>query len=57
MPVYVDADRSDLFAPELLALLRGRPCFHVKRLDPGLLGHIDDALGRGCRLYRDRGWA
>jgi hypothetical protein len=57
MPVYVDADRSDLFAPELLALLRGRPGFHVKRLDPGLLGHIDDALGRGCRLYRDRGWA
>jgi hypothetical protein len=56
MPVYTHADRRDLFAPGLLGLLRGKSCFHVKRLDDALQGEIDDALARGFELYRERGW-
>jgi hypothetical protein len=56
MPVYTHADRKSLFAPELLALLKGKSCFHVKRLDEALEGHLEDVLARGFELYRERGW-
>ena len=56
MPVYADRERRELFAPELLALLKGKSCFHVKRLDDELDRHIEDALARGFELYRKRGW-
>jgi hypothetical protein len=56
MPVYTDVDRKRAFAPELLALLKGKSCFHVKRLDASLEGHVEDALARGLALYRERGW-
>ena len=56
MPVYTHAEQTAVFAPELLALLKGKSCFHVKRLDDALVGHVDAALGRGFDLYRERGW-
>ena len=57
MPVYAEPERTSLFAPELLALLKGKSCFHVKRLDDALLAQVEDALKRGLELYRERGWA
>jgi hypothetical protein len=56
MPVYTHEDRRALFAPELLELLQGKSCFHVKRLDPALERHVRDALARGFELYRERDW-
>jgi hypothetical protein len=56
MPVNTHAQRKSLFAPELLALLKGKSCFHVRRLDDTLLDHVEDALRRGLELYRERGW-
>jgi hypothetical protein len=56
MPVYSHVEQKELFAPELLALLKGKSCFHVKRLDGGLEGHVRDALAQGFELYRERGW-
>jgi hypothetical protein len=56
MPVYTHADQRALFAPELLALLKGKSCFHVKRLDVELEDHVHAALDRGFDLYRERGW-
>lgn len=56
MPVHSDADRKKLFDPQLLRLLKGKSCFHVKELDDELQGRIDDALERGFELYRERGW-
>ena len=35
MPVYADTDLKAVFAPELLKLLKGKSCFHIKKLDPG----------------------
>ena len=34
MPVQAD-EQSRIFSPELLALLKGKSCFHFKRLDGG----------------------
>ena len=56
MPVYADAERRDLFAAELLPLLKGKSCFHVNELDTTRSQQIEDALERGFELYRERGW-
>jgi hypothetical protein len=56
MPVYTHPEQKGIFAPELLALLRGKSCFHVRHLDDALVAHVEDALGRGFELYRERGW-
>jgi hypothetical protein len=56
MPVYASGEQKDFFAPELLALLKGKSCFHVRELDDELVAGIEDALERGLELYRERGW-
>jgi hypothetical protein len=56
MPVYVDTEIKNLFAPELLKLLKGKSCFHIKKLDEQLLGQINQALSEGFELYKQRGW-
>jgi hypothetical protein len=56
MPVYTHAEQTAVFAPELLALLKGKSCFHVERLDDALVEHVDAALARGFDLHRERGW-
>jgi hypothetical protein len=56
MPAYAEPERRALFAPELLKLLKGKACFHVRRLDDELAGHVEQALADGRRLYEERGW-
>jgi hypothetical protein len=56
MPVYAEPERRELFAPELLELLKGKSCFHVRRLDDELLLQVEEALRQGFELYRERGW-
>ena len=56
MPVDTHADQRRTFAPRLLALLRGKSCFHVKGLDDTLEREVEDALAHGFELYRARGW-
>ena len=56
MPVYAEPEVKALFAPELLKLLKGKSCFHIKKLDDALLKHLEDALRKGFELYQQRGW-
>ena len=56
MPLYADDDLSSVFGPDLLATLKGKSCFHLKRMTPELRQQIVDALDAGWRLYEDRGW-
>lgn len=56
MPVYAEPGLKDVFEPELLKLLRGKSCFHIRALDAKLESAIDLALKRGYALYRKRGW-
>lgn len=56
MPVYTDPETKSFFQPELLRLLKGKSCFHIKKLTPGLLTQIDETLERGFKLYQERGW-
>lgn len=56
MPLYADDDLSRGFGPELLATLKGKSCFHLKRMTPELRAQIEAALAAGWRLYEERGW-
>jgi hypothetical protein len=56
MPVYAEPERRELFAPDLLKLLKGKSCFHIRRLDDEVFGHLEEALEDGFVLYRERGW-
>jgi hypothetical protein len=56
MPIYTDTGLKDVFKPELLGLLKGKSCFHVKKLDAGLEEQISKALEIGYDLYKKRGW-
>ncbi|MGV7222677.1 MAG: DUF1801 domain-containing protein [Nitrospinales bacterium] len=53
----VEEDQHDeVFEPELLGLLKGVSCFHIKSLDKNLEKQITRALKRGYQLYKKNGW-
>jgi hypothetical protein len=56
MPIYTDTDLADVFEPELLATLKGKSCFHIRKLDPKMREQIEHALRTGYELYEKRGW-
>lgn len=57
MPVYVaEKDIKPVIPPELLKCLKGKSCFHIKKLDDTLLKQINDVLKKGYALYRKNGW-
>jgi len=56
MPVYTDEAAREFFGPEMLSLLKGKSCFHLRKLTPDLEAQITDALRRGFDLYKERGW-
>jgi len=56
MPIYTDNELKKVFKPELLSLLKGKSCFHVRELDGELETKIADALRIGFDLYKERGW-
>lgn len=56
MPVYVDEEMKKVFSPELLALLKGKSCFHLRRNDATVMDQIEKALQIGFDIYRKNGW-
>ncbi len=56
MPIYSEPDMGKFFPPELLSLLKGKSCFHIKRLDDTLLEQVGTALQDGFQLYQERDW-
>jgi hypothetical protein len=57
MPVYMDPGVKKKLAPEFARLLKGKSCFHVKALTPGVREGITSALEIGVKCFRERGWA
>jgi hypothetical protein len=56
MPVYAEVEVKALLSPELLKFLKGKSCFHIRKLTPELVADIDRALQLGFARYQARGW-
>ena len=56
MPIYVDENMKKVFPTELLALLKGKSCFHIRRNDTVIMSQIEKALKAGFNIYRNKGW-
>jgi hypothetical protein len=56
IPIYTETSLKEVFEPELLSLLKGKSCFHIKNLDEKLEDQIKKALEIGFDLYKKRGW-
>lgn len=56
MPVYVEDQQKEIFAPEVLKLLKGKSCFHIKRWNDQLKQQIQSALKKGYEWYKQKGW-
>ncbi len=56
MCVYMNKEAQKKMPPNLMKLLKGKSCFHVKKLDDGLRADIETALVMGTAAYRERGW-
>lgn len=56
MLLYTNPEVSELIHPDLLKLLKGKSCFHIKKIDDILMGHIADALDKGYKIYKQNEW-
>ena len=56
MPIYTDIQLKKLLKPDLLRLLKGKSCFHIKKMDENLEKQIDKALKQGYELYKKKSW-
>jgi hypothetical protein len=56
MPVYGEPGMKKVFKKELLSMLKGKACFHIKKLDKTLIVQIREALETGYKLYKKNGW-
>jgi hypothetical protein len=56
MCIYGNDEVRKQLSPAFLKLLKGKSCFHVKRLDDGLRQDIARALELGTKAYKERGW-
>lgn len=57
MPFYLEPQMRKKISPAVLKLLKGKTCFHVKKLDDALRQGIAAALELGAKCYKERGWA
>jgi hypothetical protein len=56
MPVYENENMKRIFKKELLSLLKGKSCFHIKNFDRAVLTQIKDILKSGLNQYKKNGW-
>ncbi len=56
MPVYANPVTKNKLKPALLKCLKGKACFHIKKLDEELRVEINEALQTGYDAYVKNGW-
>jgi hypothetical protein len=55
-PVYMNPAMKKDLSPQLVKLLKGKSCFHIKKMDPSLLGDVKSALDLAVKCYKKNGW-
>lgn len=57
MPIYTNPPEvSPLIAPGLLQHLKGKSCFHIKKIDTNTLKEVKAAMKVGYEQYKKNGW-
>jgi len=56
MPVYASPELKSELHPELLKCLKGKSCFHIKKMNEEVEEQVKDALKKGYYLYKKKGW-
>ena len=54
-PIYTHPDAYDQLSLELLKCLKGKSCFHIKKLSPEMEQEIADMIKKGMKLYAKDG--
>jgi len=54
-PIYTHADAYQSLSPELQKCLKGKSCFHIKKLSPEMEGEIKEMIQTGVELYQKDG--
>jgi hypothetical protein len=52
-PIYTDPQEFSL-SPELRKMLKGKSCFHIKKLDENIIAEIKDMIEKGVKIYQDK---
>ncbi len=57
MPIYTNPEevRPEI-APALLKSLKGKSCFHIRKVDKDVLEEVREAMKVGFEQYRANGW-
>ncbi|HQU74184.1 MAG TPA: hypothetical protein PKV71_08565 [Calditrichia bacterium] len=50
-PIYTHADQFAGISEELRKCLKGKSCFHIKKLSPGLESEITEMIEKGVAIY------
>lgn len=56
MLIYTNPEVKELLHPDLLKLLKGKSCFHFKKLDEVMMEHVSHALDVGYKTYKQNEW-
>lgn len=56
MPVYIEPKNKEFTPENLQKSLKGKSCFHIKKLDNDLIQTIDRLLSKGVEMYQNKGW-
>ena len=52
MHIYAQPGLVDKLGPDLKKALKGKSCFHIKKIDQNLIEQIKEALKQGIECYR-----
>lgn len=56
MLIYTNPEVKEMLHPDLLKLLKGKSCFHFKKLDEVMMEHVAHALDIGYKAYKQNEW-
>jgi hypothetical protein len=57
MPIYTNTEEvRPLISAELLKSLKGKSCFHIKKVDKDVLEQVAEAMRIGYDQYEKNGW-
>lgn len=55
-PVYTDPSLKNDLAPDLVKCLKGKSCFHIKKINDTMIEDVRHALKVGIEFFKDKGW-